>query len=350
VACGYYIFVQDAIQEADRRFRPSGPEVDARRAAGAGYLRGAEFLYSSFADTSFSGNYANDSFRVNVDVIGNKAVVSSLGLAQTDSSYVDHIIRVEFGLSHKAPHELPSFMRFAAFAGDGLVVSDSLLVHSSGSDIDPDAMVRSIGKTIGNRDLIRVNGSVSRIGSIPKPGTDMDTAAMLAAPSGVASLYGPNVRLVPHNHDVGNTLLAGKIGDGAPFHSPFIWHIEGDLIITGDIRVKGYLLVLVDGNVTIRGNISRDQPLEETTESAVAIYAGGSIAIPSSVSIAAQLYAGGSVRFESGGVHIEGSVSAREQLLLDGRATIQYRPASRALVVNWIRPNEEITMISYDEQ
>ena len=46
---------------------------------------------------------------------------------------------------------------------------------------------------------------------------------------------------------------------------------------------------------------------------------------------------------------IVGTIAAANDVTL-GRTMIQFRPASRALIPNWVNPAETITMLAYDEQ
>ncbi len=307
---------------------------------------GAELLFKSFADTSFAGVYANDSFRVNVDVVGNKAIVSSLGTSMHDSIFVDHIVRVEFGRRVGQPPELPPFMPFAVYAGAGIRASDSVLVTTNAATLSPARVYDSSGS-------LDIDGLV-RIANFRPAGESLDlnpdVQEMAAAASGLASLYGPNVRIMPHNRDSGNILASGPIGDGAPPESPFIWHIAGDLIVIDELVANGYVLVLVDGNVTIRDNIWARGDGKIAGESSLAIYTAGSVAITAPATVQAQLFAGENILAEAHGVMVSGSLSARKRVEFSARTEIEFLSPSKSLVVNWINPTEEITMISYDEQ
>ncbi|NNE35043.1 MAG: hypothetical protein HKN13_07405 [Rhodothermales bacterium] len=356
IACGYYIFVQDAIEEANSRFRPSGQKVDARNAAGAGYVRAAELLYESFTDTSFAGKFADDSFRVNIDVVGNKAVVSSLGVSLSDSSFVDHIIRVEFGRTLDAPVQLPRFLEFALFAGRDIVAAEPVDVHSR--DLAPGSFqpFHANGRIYPDREAIKVHPNAARqLGSVApaRRQTRSEHAKRSGAkPDSIAvqTLYGTGTRLASHAQDEGNLRLSGNIGDGASAKSPFVWHVAGDLIVTDDVVANGYVLLLVDGDVTIRGSISPSEKFSGSEESTVAVHAAGSVAISSSVAVRAQVFSGEDIRIESQGATVVGTLSAADSIILDGPTSIEYRPASSALALNWVRPSQSISMISYDEQ
>lgn len=323
VACGYYILVQDAIFEASGRVELSPSQTVARRAAGAGYVRGAELLYESFTDTSFAGRYADDSFRVNIDVVGTRAVVSSLGLTRTDSGFVDHIVRAEFSRNVDSPGALPGFLKAAIYAGNR--------ISGHQAAIEPSAVTAPCILA-----SVHPKGNLASVNQCSEDVVDRPT------------LYAPDVRLAPHSHVDGDMVIPSRIGDGASARSPFIWHVAGDLIVNDPVVVHGYVLFLVDGSIRINANIQSDGPSDAPLESSLGLYAGHDVVIADGVTVEAQMFAAGGATVGDETV-IVGTIAAANDVTL-GRTMIQFRPASRALIPNWVNPAETITMLAYDEQ
>lgn len=351
VACGYYLFVQDAIENAYNRIELSDADKAARNAAEAGYVRGAQLLYESFTDTSFAGTYANDSFRVNVDVIGDRAVVSAVGRSiGSGSLQSDRVVRVEYRRKRSAAGDRPAFMRFAMLAGRDLVASDSLRLTSRTRPKAYTSLLQVNGCTLAGAAGITVDGVALRATDFrPCRKSSTRSTALQTDTVGVSTLYGDDISLEAHLHVDSDHVLAGSIGDGAPARSPFIMHVSGDLIIASDVTARGYVLILTDGDVFIRGNVgSADK--DEAGESRLALYAGGSLAIMNKVSVSAQLYSEGDTHIFDEGAHIVGSVTSRRDIRLDGPLTIAYRPASPALSRNWVRPRDLLELVSYEEQ
>lgn len=151
----------------------------------------------------------------------------------------------------------------------------------------------------------------------------------------------------------------------------YVLYVDGDLDITGDVRLLGYSRIYVNGAVTMGGNVvlapvsaaapdlSQDVLLAQTwvedylpNGSMIGIFATGDITISGTAFVVASLYTYGAVKFVGGGNKlIIGGITAFQPLDMRGNSKIYYTEASEEIIdpgINLLVPNG-IRLIGYRE-
>jgi hypothetical protein len=141
-----------------------------------------------------------------------------------------------------------------------------------------------------------------------------------------------------------NVMISGNLDLGGTREDPYIWHVRGNLTASGGSSVSGYVMFVVDGDITINGSIVAG---ESGGESTIALYAGDDVRLNGNVQIHGQIYADGDVTF-NGTPDVYGSVASRSSAVLNGNPGIHYRPASPALTTIFT-DDSGLLLISYYE-
>jgi hypothetical protein len=134
---------------------------------------------------------------------------------------------------------------------------------------------------------------------------------------------------------------------------PYVLRVDGNLAISGDVRLLGYCRIYVGGTVGFGGNatlspVSAVPPNVNNATNAqiqswidtnlpngstLAIYARGDITIDGTVLAAAHLYSNGTVRFTGGGNKLViGGVTAGEDLDIRGNSKVFYTDANASIL------------------
>jgi predicted acyltransferase (DUF342 family) len=117
----------------------------------------------------------------------------------------------------------------------------------------------------------------------------------------------------------------------------------------GNTEIAGYALVLVNGNITLTGNVvAGESGFSGPDESSIAFYSTGDITLGGNVTIYGQMYANGNLIMH-GTPKVYGSLTTAGTALLSGTPKIYYRRASPGLTTIWQDPDSQSRLSAYSE-
>lgn len=367
---------QRGVAGAEQRLGAHQYEVLARSAALAGYQQARQRLAESFDDTSpITGTYGDAAYVVEVARSGEVGAITSVGTVQTVDGVVRFRIRAEIEreLDVTVASEPPPHMGYALLAEEDLSLNGDILadLYVRGGDGNVlNANVHTNGDLYikGNSVEVRGFGSYAGWGSanpskalynsfrpyynptgaptsgradrveIPAYDADAFAARLLAAGYGIG------------RDDPGNVTLSGSYDLGGTREAPYVWRVRGNLTASGGATLSGYVLFLVDGDVSFNGNLEAgDSGYDGSDESSIAIYTAGDISLGGNVSIYGQVFCGGDLAFMHGTPSVYGTLTTRGAASLRGTPNIYYRPASAALTVVFQQPSYHYRLASYSE-
>lgn len=213
----------------------------------------------------------------------------------------------------------------------------------------------------------RFSGGVAWADSVDIPRVAIPPASYHSVQTGDWSLTDAN--------DPTTTLAAGwrSVTGMGTSADPYVLYVNGNLTISGDVRLIGYSRIYVNGTVTVNGNATLS-PVAGTTPSPsqdvtsapleswvatnlpdgtrIGIYATGDITLSGTCFVAAQLYTDAAVRYTGGGHKLlVGGLTTWEPLDIRGNAKIYYTTATRSVEdpgINKLVP-EGVRLIAYRE-
>lgn len=338
----------------------------ARVAAQTGWARAKQALAQSFAAGSISGTTDGTDYQTTTVVSGDRATVTSVGrrartgrTGETTYTVVYTLRRNASGLSPR-----PRFMRYAVVAGGDVSFSGS-------SD------VVELGVTDATRDTttltVHANGRLSAGGSSVVQGFGTYTGGAASGietnfrplhnPLGLATVR-PSERIeipivdpdamvardrLDYSYPAG-TSLSGTLLPGGPREAPKVYRFRGAASFT-NVRVVGYAVFIVDGNVSVSGTVQGDAlGYTGPQESPLAIYTPGTLSMGGNARLYAQVVANAGLSY-NGNARIYGSVVVNGNYSQGGTATLHYRPASAALTQGFTgRLGPGFTLLAVREQ
>lgn len=368
----YMMGTRQGLAETDRQLAGHQYEVVARNAALAGYQRARQLLSEDYYNAgAFAGDFAGADYAVAIVRAGNKTTVTSTGEVQ-DSEGGTIAYRIEAQIERELvvtiAEEPPTFMQYALLTEKNLSLSGDVeadLYVQGGATNTLNANVHTNGNlTIkGNSVLVRgfgtyvghasANPSNALLGSFqpyynPTNAPTVSQATALSIPGYDASLFASRVEV--DRTDAGDVTLSGTYNLGGTRNDPFIWHVQGNLRTTGNTTLTGYVLFLVDGNVTFNANLSAGATgYSGADESSIALYADGNVSLGGNAAVYGQVYADGDLTFLHGTPSVYGSLTTRGSADLRGTPNIYYRPASPALTTIFQEPTVHLRLIAYSE-
>ena len=224
----------------------------------------------------------------------------------------------------------------------------------------------------------RFTGGVAQSDSIYLPTVDIPpdsyTYQATGTPYNLSPATGPADSLhLGWNTDPGTGTLITGYGTQA---DPYVLYVNGNLNVTGDVRLVGYTRIYVNGTVDFGGNAkliptytpagSLPNPNQDVTHPSIqswvtnelgeftkiGIYATGRITLDGTVLVAAHLYSDSNVRYTGGGHKLLiGGVTTWEPMDVRGNAKIFYTTPSRTIEdpgINKLVP-EGVRLIAYRE-
>ena len=371
----------------------------ARNAAQLGFERAKEALAKNFtAHGTISGRYGeHDEATYDVSFEGNESTIQStlqnLSLTGdpevmiTSVGTVDRpgkepiqveivsVIREKTIINSEIKEEVPEFMQYAVISQNDLDLNGNVTV-----DTDDDLLVEGSKEVVYNAN-IHTNGSLGlsgRAASIKGFGTyvdydnvehddvfdpydnpaedpvvqEVDMVDIPSASFDPATIY--DGHFSSNKSETGSVTLSDEYRDfiaeeGASREAPLVWHVQGDLTVDGNVRIDGYVMFLVDGDINFTGNMEAGVNGSGKTESHMAFYAGGNVDIGGNVDVlSGQVFSKGDVRFH-GTPSITGTVVAGGTAILNGTPDIYYYPASPALTRIWNDKTTMNTLSAYSE-
>jgi hypothetical protein len=353
-------------------------EVLAREAALTGLSVARSKLAGSFSSTSFSGHTGSGDYAVTVTVAGGSSRIISTGnVIGSDGVPLSYRVQAEFegvaGSSY-AP-EAPEFLQYALISEQsinlaGHVSTEVYLQGEDGSLLNANVHTNADLSIHGGR--VAVEGYGSYYGTASGTGNALETSFNPNyAPTEQDALYQVTEPVEVPNYDAaayvakvlengfgviehsGDLALSGTLDYGTR-DNPTVIHVTGNLSNTGGVVINGYVMFMVDGSVSLNGNLlSGDSGYGGPDESSIAIYSSGTVGITGNVEIAAQIYSDGGldVGVDLGGnPEIYGGLATFGEASIEGTPKVYYRTPSAALAINWQDvENNVLKMVAYSE-
>ncbi len=321
----------------------------ARGAAVNGFNLAKQALAESFSAQEFKGSFDRAVYGVAIDVSGDLATVTAMGgVPNASGDESRYRIRAEFHRQTLPPtmaESAPEFMSYTVLSEDDLRVSGnaaSASVYAGEGDANFHTNSNLIVDGKGHE---RIQGYGTYSGSargehrnekFAPNGDDDAPHTSYASPIDLPDFdMDEYLSLIEPNHtSEGGTTLSGSFAPGGTRDKPYVYHVTGDLTIS-DLSVDGYVLFLVDGDITFSGNaVVGNSGYSESDESSLAFYNGGSITMSGGTEVWGQMYSEGDFSI-GGNSDLFGTVTTAGSLRLHGNPTFHYRTASPALTTIW---------------
>ena len=353
-------------------------EVLAREAALTGLSVARSKLSGTFSSGTYSGHAASGDYAVNATVSGDHAKILSVGkIVGSEGVPLKYRVQAEFeGVAGKsyAP-EAPEFLQYALISEQsinlaGHVSTEVYLQGEEGSLLNANVHTNADLSINGGR--VRVEGYGSYFGTASGTGNSLETSFQPNyAPTEGETVYQVDEKIEMPNYDAaayvakvlengfgviehdGDLAISGTLDYGTR-DNPTVIHVTGNLSNTGGALINGYVMFMVDGSVSLNGNLlSGDSGYGGPDESSIAVYSGGTVSINGNVEIAAQIYSDGGLEVGvdlGGNPTIYGGLSTYGQASIEGTPTVYYRTPSAALAINWQDvENSMMKMVAYSE-
>lgn len=370
MATYYSTSTYQGIHESSGEVAELQHETLARLAALTGYNLASQRLAESFASGSFAGSNEYGTYNVSTTVAGSHASIRSVGVVfDADGDSVSYTTLAEFQQAPTAvvPDEPPLFMQYALFTEDDLYLKGNAM-----GDVYVTGNARSLfnANMHTNHDL-RIDGNsvtVKGFGTFTGNGTANPVKALLGSfqpnynPGGLATArQSPAVaapdfditafmtKIVVDQTDA-NVTLTGSYDLGGTREDPYVWRITGNLTTTGNTKISGYTLFLVENDIIFSGNMfAGPSGYDGPDESNLAFYSGGGITLGGNVEVAGQFFSQGNITFAHGVPKVIGSITTRGGADFVGTPRIYYRSASPALTTIWQDDELETQLVAYSE-
>ncbi len=375
IALGTYYNGVRSSSELDTRRRVSNNQYEAisRGAALAGINVAKQKLSETWNAGVQRGNHQGGSYAVQSKVNQNRAEIASVGTIRNAGRHSEnYAVNVLLERRLKIPPEPPVWMQYAIATDSDITLSGSATVSISvtgeaGAELN--ANIHTNGNLSVNGSNIFVEGFGSYAGT--SSGTHLESSfAPNYNPAGLpgvtaadpvpipnfsdvdyANFAGPDGQSYVDNTSTGVVELSGSYNFGGTREDPYVWHISGDLRVTGDVVIDGYTIFVVDGKTKINGNLAvGDSGYTGGTESSIAVYTSGNAEFGGSSTIEAQMFVGGNSVFAKGTPTVTGNIVTNGEVMLSGTPDINYRPASAALTQFWQTFEYSHHIIGYHEQ
>ena len=368
----YAYGAKDEANAADERLSTHQREILSRNAALAGYNLAKQALAENFdtATPSLSGTYAGSDYDVTISKSGAIARVVSTGTS-LDPKGNEVTFTVEADIEKEVITEIadeaPPFMRYAVMTDDDLYLNGNILFDLF---VDGNAENTLNANMHTNGDL-GINGNAATVRGF---GTYADAA--WSSPS--SALYNtfdpyynptddPVVQRVPEveipafdlatflskttvdQTTTGNLSLSGTYSLGGTRENPYVWYVDGNVSGSGGVTIDGYVMFIVNGDVTLSGNLMAGNVVQEGDESSIALYASGDVEMGGNSKIYGQIYAGSSVSVFHGTPRIYGNIASKGSVTLSGTPKVYYRVPSPALTTIFEDPQVQLKLVSYSE-
>ncbi len=237
----------------------------------------------------------------------------------------------------------PDFMSYAVLTDDDLRITGNAGAASAYADGSMDANFHTNGKlTVDGKGTKRIAGQGTYVDGIKGKHADtkFDPVGGGKATASGSIIDLPDFRideyleLAQPGYSAESTTLTGTYAPGGTRDKPFVYHVDGDLTV-GDLTVDGYVMFLVEGDITFTGNARvGSSGYGESDESSIAFYSADEITMNGNTEVWGQLYSAGD--FTIGGTaDVYGSITSGGKLSLKGDPTFHYREASAALTTIW---------------
>lgn len=365
-------------QMADENF-----EMLARAAALTGHNMAVQRLADDllkptpvFDGGTLTGSYNGSDYRCTTTTSGvDKAKVFCKAWSfNADGDSVDFKIRAEYE-QHSVPSGInetaPAFMSYAVLSEKDISLQGNILTDvceicvegTEGEKLNANMHTNSNMQVTGNSASVMGFGTYGGGGSSNPKKALANTFTPNYNPTGANTTYQAGtisipilntslmaLALGPDSVSTGDVVLSSDMDLGGTRDNPFIWHVKGNVTASGNSKMDGYVMFIVDGMVDFSGGIDAGDydGYEGGDESSVAFYVQGDVEFNGTVEVWGQVFTGGEVLFR-GTPDVYGSITADE---VDFRGTvgIHYRSASPALTTFWNGQNNlRLKRLAYSE-
>lgn len=369
----YAFGAKEEVRQAEKRLSTHQYEILARNAALAGYNKARQNLtddYSGAAST-VHGSYDGAAYSVVINRSGALARVRSTGTATTSEGaavefMLDATIKKESTV--EMADEAPPFMRYAVMTEqdlelDGNVLTDLYVdgdeantlnanMHTNGSlYISGNALtVKGFGTYVNGASATPSEALTTAFEPYYNPTNDPVTQQVSAIDVPAFDMTAFTSKVDVDQSTAGDVALSGTYDLGGTRENPYVWYIDGNLSASGGTNIKGYVMYLVSGNVTLSGNIDASQGgYSGSDESNVAFYAAGTVDLAGNSKVYGQIFSGGGLNFQNGTPRVYGNVATKGAVTLSGTPKIYYRVASPALTTIFEDGVIQYKLASYSE-
>lgn len=371
----YMAGTQRGVAATDEAVSDYQYEVLVRNAALAGYQQARQVLASgtfSGSQHTFSGSYDGCSYDVEIaQGASGTYAVRSYGAVQNGSGRtLTYTVYAEYDrdIVPTISDEAPAFMRYALLTDDDLSLDGDVLtdLYVQGDEANTlNANVHTNGNLFirGNSVEVRGFGTYRGYGSSnpasaltesfdpnynPASAPSSAWADSVEIPAYDAGLFASRIDV--DDSRTGDVTLSGTHTFAGTREDPYVMHVTGSLTLQGGTRIDGYVLFLVDGNVSVSGNVEAGETgYDGSDESSIGIYAGGNLDLAGNARIYGQLFVGGTVSFMQGTPTVYGNLTTQGAATLRGTPQIYYRPASPALTSVFEPATIHLKLTAYSE-
>jgi hypothetical protein len=374
---GYYtLSSQRGMIESVDRLSGHQYEVLARNAALAGYTQARQRIADAggFSVPSQTGSFQGATYQTSVTTVdgGQAAVIRSSGVVSDGSDRLwtyDVKARILQEQVYEISDEPPMFMRFGLIVDSDLTLSGNILIdpmivagadnaqynaniHTNGTLTvnGAAATIRGFGTYVVNRN-VQHQGRVFNPYYNPTNEPVVQRVDPVAIPNLDFSVSQIAASLGPNQSHPGDYTLSGNIdyaAMGASRENPYVVHVGGNLTASGGTNITGYVIYLVEGDITFNGNVTMGQ-VQGPPESNFAFYSERDITIGGNArSLNGQIFAKRDIKFH-GTPNIYGNVVAGRNADISGTPKIYYTPASPALTSMFQDPVVSFRLLSYNE-
>ncbi len=358
---------QSNLAESETRLVKDQYEILARNAALAGLDRVKQKLADNF-QYYINVTGANDgiSYVVNAITDGpDEVTVRSTGMAYVaDGDSVEFNVQAKLKRRTILPKHAPPFMRYA-------VISDEELVFQGNIYIEGDA-ANELNSNVHTNDKLKMNGNAAltkgfgtfKLVAIPSEAALADNFVPIYNPGNAPTCFQADEVAIPtmdpatlastlviDSTATGGLVISNDINFGGTREDPYIWHVEGNLLIQGGgIKINGYHMFLVEGQADIRANVEvGNSGYNGGEESSIAFYTGMGVQLRGGAQVWGQIYSNGGVDFFAGTPAVYGSVTTKGLVDFRGNVNVYYREPSPGLT-QVFQPNISVQeRIAYSE-
>lgn len=373
----YALGTQRGTMQETERISEHQYEALARNAALAGYHRAKQVLVDNFSSppSRLEGTYDGIGYVVEISKESNAraTIKATAKIANSQGEEISYNVKDEYLREVVTPDEVKKYKQYGLLSeGDMTLGGDTEVgVYADGAEQNrlnanmhtnanldvrgTAASVKGYGTYVGSAnvkhdvfepyDMEEGGDPVYQADSVDIP--EMKIAEWVKNLEEV----GRTVELVEGDMKInGSTDGTKDVNYNGTRENPKIYHVTGNLSVSGNVALHGYTMFLVDGNIDLSGGAklkSGNSGYTEGDESNIAIYSNGGIDLGGSAEVWAQIFVKQTVASQKGDPHIYGNVATLGDISLNGNPQIFYREASTALAVEGLE--EETRRIAYNE-
>jgi len=365
-------------------------EILARNAALAGLDRVKQQLADDFQNYSHvTGTNDGISYVVNAVISGTIATVLSTGTAYphgcatndlndeyddvvgyevdtgetTDCEVIEFNVQAKFKQRNVLPTNAPPFMRYAIITDEELVLQGNILIEGDADN--------ELNSNIHTNDKLKLNGNAAltrgfgtfKLTAVPSEAALADNFVPIYNPGNAPTCFQTDEIVIPTmdpaalastlviDSTAGPLVISNDIHFGGTREDPYIWHVEGGLLIQGGgIKIDGYHMFLVEGGVDIRGNVEvGNSGYDGGEESSIAFYTSGGVELRGGVQVWAQIYSNAGVEFYAGTPAVYGSITTKGEVDFRGDVNVYYKEPSPGLTQEFQDNIDVLKRIAYSE-